>query len=473
MTDARLGADETVAPPPSSPSSSPEGPSSDSPEPGQPPGPPGEEVHYETSQWKSLAAVGLGIVALLALGQWAWVVVIGGVLVMITLHELGHFLTAKWAGMKCTEFFLGFGPKLWSIRRGETEYGIKAVPAGAYVRIIGMNNLDEVPPEDEARSYRQQSFPKRLIVVLGGPASHFVQAFVILFIMLAITGVPRSSPLGDGADPRDWFVGGVSEDSAASEAGLEAGDVITAWDGEATPTFEDVQNEIRSSEVGEEVTLTIERDGRTFERTTEIGARSAENANSEQPAGSPFLGIGDGYPDYPNETVGVFDAVGRSVTETGSLTQQAVAGLVGFFSPDGLSNYADNVAEGGGSSSSSTGSGGGGGGSSAEAGDEDRVLSIYGAVRLGAELGEEGAYGLLGFFLMINIFVAIVNLIPLLPFDGGHAVVAIYERIRSRNGQRYHADVTKLLPLAYAVVLGLVVLGVTSLYLDIVNPVEL
>jgi membrane-associated protease RseP (regulator of RpoE activity) len=477
MTDARPGAEETTtepqAPPPPPPPPGPSGSSAANGSRGA--GKPGGSGSgagagsgdYETSSWPALLAVGAGVVALLAFGLWAWVVVIGGVLVMITLHEAGHFLTAKWAGMKCTEFFLGFGPKLWSFRRGETEYGLKAIPAGAYVRIIGMNNLDEVPPEDEARTYRQQSFHKRLIVVLGGPASHFVQAFVILFVMLAVVGVPRGSALSDEApDPRDWFIGEITPDSAADEAGLRVGDVIVAWNGEATDTFADVQREIRATDVGDEVAITVERDGRTVERTAEIGERPDSG-------GGPFLGVGNDYPDYPNETVGVFEAAGRSVTETASLTKEAVAGLAGFFSFDGISNYADAVAEGSGSSSSSGGSGSGGGGGSSDAGDEDRVLSIVGAVRLGAQLGEEGAYGLLGFFLMINIFIAIVNLVPLLPFDGGHAVVAIYERVRSRRGRRYHADVTKLLPLAYVVVLGLVLLGVTSLYLDIVNPVEL
>ncbi len=106
----------------------------------------------------------------MALGVFAgrgWLLIVGALVVMIFLHELGHYLTAKWAGMKVTEFFIGFGPKIWSFRRGETEYGIKCIPPGAYVRIIGMSNLDEVPPEDEPRTYRQQSYPQRLLVVVG------------------------------------------------------------------------------------------------------------------------------------------------------------------------------------------------------------------------------------------------------------------------------------------------------------------
>ncbi len=96
----------------------------------------------------------------------------GRLVISIFLHELGHFVTARWTGMKVTQFFLGFGPRLWSFRRGETEYGVRALPLGAFVRIIGMNNLDEVEPADEARTYRQQSFPKRLLVISAGSIMH-------------------------------------------------------------------------------------------------------------------------------------------------------------------------------------------------------------------------------------------------------------------------------------------------------------
>src|SRR5687768_18508845 len=98
---------------------------------------------------------------------------------MIFLHELGHYLTAKWAGMKVTEFFVGFGPRIWSFRRGETEYGVKVLPLGGYCRIIGMNNLEPIAPEDEARTYRQQPFPQRLAVAVAGSFMHAVMAFMV------------------------------------------------------------------------------------------------------------------------------------------------------------------------------------------------------------------------------------------------------------------------------------------------------
>src|SRR5258708_7710335 len=107
------------------------------------------------------------------------VLIVVGIIVMIMVHEFGHFLTAKWSGMKVTEYFLGFGPRLWSFRKGETDYGVKGVPAGGYVRIIGMNNLEEVDPADESRTYRQQPFWQRIVVVSAGSFMHFVMAFML------------------------------------------------------------------------------------------------------------------------------------------------------------------------------------------------------------------------------------------------------------------------------------------------------
>ena len=138
-------------------------------------------------------------------GGAGWFIMIAAIVVMIFLHELGHYLTAKWSGMKVTEFFLFFGPKIWSFKRGETEYGIKCIPAGAYVRIIGMSNLEtDVPPEDEPRTYRQQSYPKRLLVVSAGSIMHMLQAFVLLFVAFTLVGVPGNSELAQrlgGAEP--------------------------------------------------------------------------------------------------------------------------------------------------------------------------------------------------------------------------------------------------------------------------------
>jgi membrane-associated protease RseP (regulator of RpoE activity) len=425
---------------------------------------------YETSGLRVALVVG-GLLAIGLYLSWPMTVVILGIVLMLFLHEGGHFLTAKWSGMKVTEFYIGFGPKLWSFTRGETEYGIKPLPAGAYVRIIGMNNLEEVAPEDEARSYRQQSFPKRLAVVLAGPATHFVMAWIILFILLVGYGLPSQffkGPVDDIGTVPNWEVTSVTEDSAASAAGLEPGDKVVAFDGGAIDNFGQLTEAIQDGEVGQEVTLSVLRDGETFDATTELVGRPA-SAGGER--GTPFLGVGPGLADDA-ETLGVFAAAGKATTGVGTVSKQSIVAIGDFFSPSGISGFADTVSRG--ADDGETQSSGGGGQVSDEPDDSNRMLSILGAVRLGAQLGEEGTAGLLVFFLSINVFVGLLNLVPLLPFDGGHAAVAVYERIRSRRGKEaYHADVTKLLPLAYAVVMVLVVLGVTTIYLDIVNPVSL
>src|SRR5947208_4997941 len=117
--------------------------------------------------------------------------VIFAIFAIVMLHEFGHFVTAKWAGMKVSEYFFGFGPRLWSIKKGETEYGIKAIPVGGYVRILGMHNLEKVDPADEPRTYRQQSFPRRLSVAVAGSFMHFLLAFLLLVVLWTAVGVPR------------------------------------------------------------------------------------------------------------------------------------------------------------------------------------------------------------------------------------------------------------------------------------------
>lgn len=423
---------------------------------------------YETSGTRVALIIG-GLLALGLFLSWPITIVILGIVVMLFIHEAGHFLTAKWTGMKATEFFIGFGPKIWSFTRGETEYGLKLLPAGAYVRIIGMNNLDEVEPADEPRAYRQQTFPRRLLVVLAGPATHFVIAWVLLFVLFVGYGLPTG--LLDGKDQTEstrWDVYSVTEDSAAADAGLRPGDKVVAYDGREVDSFSELTDEILAGEVGDRVTLTVERGDRTFDTSTRLVPRPAD-AGGE--TGAPFLGV---KPEIRSdaEPVGAIDAVGRATVGVGQVTKQSVIAVGSLFSPSGLSGFADTVREGGGDGGSTENTTSGGE-SQSEPDDGNRMLSIVGATMVGAQLAEEGLNGLLLFFLSINIFVGLLNLLPLLPFDGGHAAVAVYERIRSRPGRAYHADVTKLLPVAYAVVMGLVVLGVTTLYLDIVNPVSL
>ena len=197
------------------------------------------------------------IVAATVTGVTKTVAVVLAIIVMIMLHELGHFLMAKSADMKVTEFFLGFGPRLWSVRKGETEYGVKAIPAGGYVKIIGMHNLEEVPPEDEPRTYRQKPVWRRLSVAVAGSTMHFLIAIVLLFTLVSFVGLVRY-------DRPTLRVGEITKftsgQSPAQRSGFRLGDKIVSVDGQAIGNWDDIPPYIRSH-AGKQLTFVVERDG--------------------------------------------------------------------------------------------------------------------------------------------------------------------------------------------------------------------
>jgi membrane-associated protease RseP (regulator of RpoE activity) len=395
-----------------------------------------------------------------------YVLMIVGIVIMIFLHELGHYLTAKWSGMKVTDFFIGFGPRIWSFQWGETQYGIKAIPAGAFVRIIGMNNLDETDPADEARTYRQQSFPKRLLVVSAGSIMHFIQAFVLLVVLLTVVGVPGGTISDKTRHDESWQVGSVVKGSAAAEAGLKTGDVIETFDGKPVATWDDVTTKIQAHAVGDRIHFQVVRDGRTINKSAVLQPRPESQHGTR---GAPFLGLG---PEYPAETVGLGTALVQAPQEMARYVGNTVGTLAGIFSPSGIHDMADNVSQANDQPSSSSSSGSAA--SNDDGSNDNRLLSILGVLRLGNAATEQGGYGdLLVIFFAMNIFIGIFNMLPLPPLDGGHAAVAIYERVRSRKDRRYFADAARLLPVTYAVLMVLIAVGVTAFYLDIVDPAKL
>jgi membrane-associated protease RseP (regulator of RpoE activity) len=391
-----------------------------------------------------LAVVAITIAFSVITGALPVVLVIVALIVMIMLHELGHFLTAKWSGMKVTEYFLGFGPRLWSVRKGETEYGVKAVPAGGYVRIIGMSNLEQVDPADEPRTYRQQSFPRRLSVAVAGSTMHFIIAFVLLFVLVTAVGVPATTLRIGEVSPLE---GG--RQSPAQKAGLKAGDRVVSVDGVKPEDWTAMVRHVQRRP-GKEITFVVERDGRPL-RLSVVPAR-------ENPAGLRvgYVGIAS---DIESKRVGPVRGLDQSVRGIGNASVLTVKALGSFFAPGKLKSYADQIV--------------GQDGASTKA-NSDRPVSVVGATRVASQLAEDQRFAELILLLIgINIFVALFNMIPLLPFDGGHVAIAVYERLRSRKGRPYHADVAKLLPLTSAVVVFLVVFGVAVIYLDIISPISL
>lgn len=390
-------------------------------------------------------------------------VVIVAIAIMVMLHEFGHFATAKWSHMKVTEYFFGFGPRLWSVRKGETEYGIKAIPAGGYVKIVGMSNAEEVDPADEPRTYREQPFHNRLVVAVAGSAMHAVMAFVLIWGLLVFVGVPASnavaitgfSPLAHGSDP-------------ARAAGLRVGDVIERVDGKRITSSYQVTNAV-SDKAGQVVTIVVKRGGhlRTLVVTPKAtrGSSTASvppqsstpKAPSSRNASTANARIGVEIGGGPDQRSGPLVALGRSGVDLGRTISSSVTALGQVFSPHGISNYLHDLTN--------------PAAANRAAKSGKRIESIYGAVRTATQGAQAGAGDLVAVLVAINVFVGMLNLLPMLPLDGGHVAVAVYERIRSRRGRRYHADVTKLTPVAYAFVLFLGFIVVSSLYLDITHPV--
>ena len=393
-----------------------------------------------------LAAVVVGGVTLSVMsGSFPVVAFCFAMAAVIMLHEAAHFAAAKWAGMKATEFFFGFGPRLWSIRRGETEYGIKAIPFGGYVKIIGMSNLErDIDPADEHRTYRQGTYPKRMVVALAGIATHFTMAFLLLVILLSAVGVPNY-------DKPSTTIGNISRlDTGASpavDAGFKVGDRIVSADGTPVNSWDAVPPYIRER-AGRPINFVVERDGKRVPLT----ATPATLESNGETRG--FIGVG---PKATVERSNPLAASGKAVTEIWQLSTGSIKALGSFFSPGALRDYAGQLTN----STNDT----------KAPGDDERFVSVVGVARIAGQAAESGVFNVVYLLVLLNIFIGVFNLIPFLPLDGGHVAIGTYERLRSRAGRRYQADVGKMMPVAAAVIVVLVLIGVTSIYLDIVKPI--
>ncbi len=374
----------------------------------------------------------LGLLAWLAWASpWAFVFVVG-LLVSVFLHEVGHWSTARLTGMKVTQFFMGFGPRVWSRRRGEIEWGVRALPLGAFVRIIGMNNLDEVEPGDEPRAYRSKSFPRRLLVITAGSLMHMVIAFVLLAGVYATAGKEQSTGV---AVVRDIVV-----DGPAQRAGIALGDRLVSIDGEPISSYETLGEVVRARRAGDLVRVIYVRDG--LERSVDV-----ELAGNPSIVGVGYLGVAAD--DWGWERLELPGALWQGVADIGTTAGRSVTGVVQALNPlNSLRHLTDDTG-----------------------GIENRPVTVVGISQISSDVGRfDGLKGILVLLASINVFVGVFNMFPLLPFDGGHAAIAVYERIRSRGGRVYRADISKMVPVATTVIALLAVLMLTGLWLDITRP---
>jgi membrane-associated protease RseP (regulator of RpoE activity) len=399
--------------------------------------------------------VGLAVITaiFLATGLGDLLLFIVILIVIVMLHELGHFLTAKWSGMKVTEFFVGFGPRLWSVRRGEIEYGVKAIPAGGYVRITGFTVLEDVAAEDEPRAYRQQPFWKRIIVGSAGSAMHFIIAFVLALIVVLSFGVPSNNVSVTALD--HWK--GVAH-TPAQLAGIKAGDTIVSVNGKPLGSF-DTFGDVVGRSAGKTLTLGVEQDGvvRQVRVTPESG--KGISVDGQKLTSKGYIGVEI---EQALQSVNPWRAVSSAADNLGSATSAEVSGVVRTFSPSGFVSVIHQVA----SSKDAD-----------EAADHPttsvRPVSLVGIANLGVQAQQAGIESLLELLILINVIFGLLNMLPILPFDGGHVAVAIYEWIRTKKGQPYYqADITKMFPVVFVFLAFLAVFVVSALFLDFTHPLK-
>ena len=422
-------------------------------------------------------------------------VLVVGIALSVALHELGHMLPAKAFGVKVTEYFIGFGPRLWSVHRGGTEYGVKAVWLGGYVRLLGMlpparpghpdrpgsmvaqareESLAELGPDEQHRAFYRLSVPRKLVVMAGGILTNLVLGLVLLAVALGVVGQPgytatvatvaqcvTSDPSADCAstDPL----------SPARSAGLEPGDRLLTWAGDPLASWAEVQAAIAAHGAGPQEVV-VERGGQRL--TLTVTAVEVERSVYDE-AGRPVTGE-DGAPlTRPRAYVGISPALGTVRVPADEVAGQ-VAGAVGqtlkaiATLPVGV--YHAVLA-----------------GLGTQERSQDGPVSLVGVGRIAGEVSSAGTgtgrvplsvrlYSMISLLGSLNLALFAFNLVPLLPLDGGHVAGACWEGLRRTWARATgrpdpgHVDTARMLPVGQVVAGLLVVLAVVLVWVDLVAP---
>ena len=385
-----------------------------------------------------------------------------GIMISIALHEAGHLVSAKAFGMKVRRYFVGFGPTLFSFRRGETEYGFKAIPAGGFCDIAGMTALDPVTPEEEPRSFLRAKTWKRVVVLAAGSAAHFLLGILLIYTLAVTSGLPNttSSPVvgeiscATSQDPttRQLVPCGPASATPARAAGMQPGDKVVSVAGVPTATWPEVVQVIQRSTGPTQIV--VERDGEQVPLTVDVAPVQRLDQQTLQPKTVGAIGASLQLSFSYNPLA----AVPATVAFTGATFGQIWDGLLKF--PEKIPGLVDAI----------------GGGQR----DLESPVSVVGASVIGGELADRGIWeSFILLLAVLNIFIGVFNLLPLLPLDGGHIAVNVYQRvrdgIRARLGkpQMPPVDYTRLVPITYGFILVLGVISLLTLTADIVNPIRL
>lgn len=391
------------------------------------------------------------------LGVLAFVVAL---LTSVMIHEAGHYLTAKKFGMKVTEFFLGFGQKIWSTQRGETEFGIKAIPAGGYCKIVGMSPREELSPADADRAFIKGSIAQRLIVLGAGSFLHFVIGFVLLLTLFAgvgVTSVTNQVEKVSDCVPQtaSEICGATSTPSPAKNAGVLAGDKLVKINGQEFTSWSDAVAVIRAN-AGKSINLTIDRAGQQIPVQVTPATRMVDGK---------AVGVLGVINQIGTVRFNPIVATQKSVKFGGDILSNSVTSLIKLPTkiPDLLSQTFGGKTR-----------------------DPEGLVGVVGVARVSGETASTAKLTLnekIATFVLIvaslNIFVGMFNLLPLLPLDGGHMAVAIADGIRNflarRRGLPKPApiDVERLTPITMIVFAFMAGLSIVLLAADIFNPIHL
>jgi membrane-associated protease RseP (regulator of RpoE activity) len=392
------------------------------------------------------------------------------ILVSVALHECGHMWVARATGMKVRRYFVGFGPTLWSTRRGETQYGVKAVPLGGFCDIAGMTPVEDLAPDETERAMYKQTTWKRVAVLFAGPGMNFIICLALIYVIALIWGLPNLHPptqavVGETAciapEVAPGKVGDCTGPGPAALAGIRPGDVVVKVGDTRVSTFDEMAAAVRK--LHGTVPVVVERNGTPITAYVDITPTqrflsTGSGGQDGKPAVATVGAMGVGAVKVAPTHYGVFTAIPATFAFTGDLTVEVGRALVTIPTKVGALVHAI------------------GGGQR----DPETPMSVVGASIIGGDTVDHGLWVAFWFFLaQLNLILGAINLLPLLPFDGGHIAVAVFEKIRnlvrSARGMVAAAPVNylKLMPATYVVlvfVVGYMLLTVTA---DLVNPIRL
>lgn len=392
------------------------------------------------------------------------------ILVSVALHECGHMWVARATGMKVRRYFVGFGPTLWSTwranKRGDrTEYGVKAVPLGGFCDIAGMTSVEELAPDEHDRAMYKQKTWKRAAVLAAGPGMNFVIGLLLIYGIAVVWGLPNlhaptTAIVGETscvkAEVSKGQLGDCLAPSPAAAAGIRAGDTVVKVGDKPVANFDEMVTAVRALDGPTQ--FTVERDGEEFTTLVDVvpAQRWVARGDSAEPA--PVGTVGITAAQFGPIQYNPLSAAPATVAFTGDLAVEIGKSLAKL--PTKMGALVRSIG--------------------GEERDPETPISVVGASIIGGDAVDQGLWVAFWFFLaQLNFVLGAINLVPLLPFDGGHIAIAFYEKIRnsirSARGKVAAAPVNylKLMPATYVilvVVAGYMLLTVTA---DFVNPIRI